>query len=281
MLATRLVTAGVRAVAVRRRWPGVAPGAARVQRLPVPTAARPDAGALVVAPAGHRTGGGAASLPVVCFLHGWPDAPESALAAGLARTVIGARRWPPFVLVLPDGTGWHRGDHEWADAADGTDQVETWLVEAVLPAVEGDRPRARRRRALAGFSMGGYGALNVGLRHPDLFGGLGAVSGYFVVDDPHGVFGGDRALEAANTPLEVARLAAAAAHAGALRDLRAALVASDHEGALIRGQAPPMAAALRAAGADVLVGVRPGRHSWRFAAQRWPDVLAHLAAGWG
>ena len=290
--AARLVTAGVRVLAGRRRWPGVAPGAARAERVAVPTAARPDAGALVVSPmihrsAGHHADASGADLPVVCFLHGWPDAPESALAAGLARTVTGSRRWPPFVLVLPDGTGWSRGDHEWADAADGADGgagagdlLETWLVDAVLPAVEGDRPRTPGRRALAGFSMGGYGALNVGLRRPGVFGALGSISGYFVVDDPEGVFGGDEALEASNAPLQVAR-AAADAGADAFCGLRVALVASDHEGALTADQVAPMARALHAGGADVLAQVRPGRHSWRCAAQRWPDVLAHLAAGWG
>lgn len=279
--AARMVSAGVRATARRRGWPGVGPHGARVERLVVPTGARPDAEVLVVSPWGV-TGHDLADLPLVCFLHGWPDAPQSALAAGMARSVVGSRRWPPHVLVLPDGTGWRRGDHEWADAADGTsgdggagDLVETWLVHAVLPAVEGGRPRAADRRALAGFSMGGYGALNVGLRRPGVFGSLGSVSGYFRPDDPEGALGGDPVLEAQGSPLVVAR-----GRGGALEGLRVALVESDHEGALVRGQVATMADALRAGGADVLAQVRPGRHSWGFVARSWPDVLAHLAARW-
>jgi S-formylglutathione hydrolase FrmB len=38
--------------------------------------------------------------------------------------------------------------------------------------------------------MGGYGATNLALRHPDLFGQLVSVAGYHHVDDPDGVFNG-------------------------------------------------------------------------------------------
>lgn len=277
-LAHRGVSRGVGAVARRCRWPGAGsrdggPGSgASVRRLAVPTAVRSDASVLLVTPAGD-----AARLPVVYLLHGFPDAPEAPLAAGLARAVVGGATWPPFVLAVPDGARWRRGDHEWADAADGRDLLESWLVEAVVPAVEAGTPRPPARRTLAGFSMGGYGALNVGLRRPGAFGSLVSFSGYFSADDPEGALGGDPRLLHDNSPL--ARLQDPALRPA--RGLRVALVEQRHEPRLVRGQAAAVAEVLRGVGADVLEVHGPGRHSWRSVAACWPRVLTWSSAGWG
>ena len=100
-----------------------------------------------------------------------------------------AEGYPPFVLAAPDGNGLSHRDTEWANAVDGTDQFETFVTGNVIRAVEGSHLRDRTRRAIAGFSMGGYGAVNLALRHPDLYGEVVPIAGYFHVDDPSGVFG--------------------------------------------------------------------------------------------
>ena len=283
-MAARSASRALGALSRRRRWAGVgaqgdaAPGA-DVRRLGVPAPSRSDASVLVVTPAR----GDVAAMPVLYLLHGCPDAPEAPLAAGLARAVVGGSAagatWPPFVLAVPVGVGWRRGDHEWADAADGArgDLVESWLVDRVVPAVEGAHRRPPSRRTLAGFSMGGYGALNVGLRRPGVFGSLVAFSGYFRADDPEGVFGGDPRLLGANSPL----LRAAHPATCPPRGLRAALVETDHEPSLIAGQSAPMAAVLRRGGTEVLELHPRGAHRWGSVAAAWPGVLTWLAAGWG
>ncbi len=282
-LAHRATSRGARALARRRPWPGVSlsgvdrPPAAGVERLTVPAPSRPGASVLVVTP----KEGDAAQMPVVYLLHGWPDAPESPLAAGMGRAAVGAGSfgaalWPPFVLVIPDGTGWRRGDHGWADAADGGDLLESWLVDAVVPAVEGGAPRRPSRRTLAGFSMGGYGALNVGLHHPEVFGSLVSFSGFFRADDPEGVFAGVPALLEANSPVVRATDPTLDRAAG----LRVALVESEREPALVVGQAAVMARVLRSVGLDVLERRGPGSHAWCSGAARWPAVLTWLSAGW-
>lgn len=250
-------------------WPCVGQGRARVARLPVPAPSDRGAGVLVVRPPGES-----ASTPVVYLLHGYPDGPLSPLDAGLACSVLGrAHRWPPFVLAVPDGTGWHRGDHEWADAADGSDQIETWLTRDVVPAVEGDHPRSPARRTLAGFSMGAYGALNVGLHRPGEFGSLIGVSGYYHVDDPEGVFDDDRALIARNTPQD-ARPAATSP------PLRVALVQGDDEEDLIDGQSTVLAARLRHQDVQVVAREVGGEHDWGFVADQWPWLMAWAARSW-
>ena len=40
-----------------------------------------------------------------------------------------------------------------------------------------DPPGSRESRAIAGVSMGGYGALNLGTKHVDQFGAIGALGG--------------------------------------------------------------------------------------------------------
>jgi S-formylglutathione hydrolase FrmB len=69
----------------------------------------------------------------------------------------------PFVLAVPDGHGSHHRDTEWADAADGSDQVEDRLLREVIPAVEGSHRRDAAHRAIGGFSMGGYRSINLAL----------------------------------------------------------------------------------------------------------------------
>lgn len=150
--------------------------------------------------------------------------------------------------------------------------MESWLVDGVVPAVEVDRPRPASRRTLAGFSMGGCGALNLGLRHPEVFGSLVCFSGYSRADDPEGVFGGDQGLLAANSPV----LRAADPTLRPAAGLRVAIAETAHEPSPIPGQAAGTAAALREGGADVMERHARGHHSWRSVAALWPSVLTSV-----
>ena len=50
--------------------------------------------------------------------------------------------------------------------------------------------RDAAHRAIAGFSMGGYGAMNIAMQNPGVFGQVVSIAGYFVVNDLSGMFGG-------------------------------------------------------------------------------------------
>jgi enterochelin esterase-like enzyme len=81
---------------------------------------------------------------------------------------------PPFIAVIPPaGIDAYHGD--W------TSVWEDYLVRDVVPWTDANLPTiaARRGRVLAGLSAGGYGAVDIGLRHPGLFSTLEAWSGYF------------------------------------------------------------------------------------------------------
>jgi esterase/lipase superfamily enzyme len=51
-----------------------------------------------------------------------------------------------------------------------------------------------------GFSMGGYGAMNIAMQNPGTFGQVVSISGYFVINDLSDMFGDKPAVMARNDP---------------------------------------------------------------------------------
>ncbi|HKB32074.1 MAG TPA: alpha/beta hydrolase-fold protein [Streptosporangiaceae bacterium] len=215
-----------------------------------------------------------ARIPVLYFLHGNPGDAHNAFGHGLAA-VLDVRLeegYPPFIVACPDGNGEHRWDTEWADSADGSDMVESRLLDAVIPVVEGRHRRGAPRRAIAGFSMGGYGAMNIALRHPKLFGQIVSIAGYFHVDDPASMFAGSQALIAANSP---------ELHLDMARGKRIMLAEDRSDDlAVIRGQAASFEAMLDRARIPATLRITAGRHDWVYATAALADAVDFVADGW-
>ena len=215
-----------------------------------------------------------AAIPVLYFLPGDPGSAPDPFANGLAR-VLNQRLqagYPPFVVASVDGNGERHQDTEWANSRDGTDLVMDRVTEAAIPAVEGTHMRDAAHRAVAGFSMGGYGAMNIAMQNPGVFGQVVSIAGYFVVDDPSGVFGGAAPVIARNTP---------SAHPCQARGLRVLLDEDASEpGPLVRGQAAWMGTRLRGCGVPVTVRVQPGTHNWAYAMTALRQAFTFLTAGW-
>lgn len=139
----------------------------------VPALRRPT---VVYLPPGASAG---LRYPVLYLLQGFRGSPYQYASgldlAGIADRSIAAGRVRPFVAVAPPAGLTARYDGEWAGP------WERYLLRDVVPWVDRHLPTrgARAARALAGLSAGGYGAVDVGLRHPFLFGTLEAWSGYF------------------------------------------------------------------------------------------------------
>lgn len=117
--------------------------------------------------------------PVVYLLHGLPGDPRiyvraSHLARVADRLIASGAR--PFIAVMPyGGPSDHRGLAEWAG------RWESYVVDDVIPWTDANLPTipSAAGRVIAGLSAGGFGAVDIGLRHPDLFGTLESWSGYF------------------------------------------------------------------------------------------------------
>jgi putative tributyrin esterase len=107
---------------------------------------------------------------VYYLLHGLSDDHTIwARRTSIERYVAGL----PLVVVMPDGgRGWY------TNAAEGS-AYEDDLIKDVRGLVERTFPVKAERsgRAIGGLSMGGYGAVKLGLKHHDLFGSVNSHSG--------------------------------------------------------------------------------------------------------
>jgi poly(3-hydroxybutyrate) depolymerase len=143
--------------------------------------------------------------PVVYLLHGLPGSPSEYVdgtqlgAFADAQISMGALR--PFIAVLPAaGTTPHYAG-EWAGP------WETRLVDDVVPWVDANLPTdaSQRGRTIAGLSAGGFGAVDIALHHPRLFGTAESWSGYFKTLRDGPFKHADRATLAVNDPTTLAR----------------------------------------------------------------------------
>ena len=115
-----------------------------------------------------------ALYPVVYLLHGysgnyldWHDK---------ASAVVPLADQHQVIMVCPDG-----GYNSWYvdSPVDSSSQYETHVGKEVVAYVDKHyrTVTSRAGRAITGLSMGGHGALFLALRHPDIFGAAGSMSG--------------------------------------------------------------------------------------------------------
>lgn len=109
-------------------------------------------------------------LPLVVFLHGGGDDHEvldkHAIVPRTFDTWISEGRLPPFIMVAPNGD---RGF--WRNWHDGTHRYEDWVLDEVISDVRTRLPvlEEPEHQHLMGISMGGAGALYMGLENLDRF----------------------------------------------------------------------------------------------------------------
>jgi enterochelin esterase-like enzyme len=136
--------------------------------------------------------------PVVVFLHGYaatadayvrtldlPQAADSAIASG-AREMI---------IVLPDAFTAYSGSMYSNSVTTG--DWESYIADDLISHVDAHYRTlaSRESRGLAGHSMGGYGTVRIGMKRPDVFGALYAMSSCCLLIDP--ARGGDVVMRAA------------------------------------------------------------------------------------
>ena len=79
----------------------------------------------------------------------------------------------PLAVVMPDGgRGWYTNASEGFAHEDDLIKDVIGLVDRTFPV----RPE-RAGRAIGGLSMGGYGAVKLGLKHPEMFASINSHSG--------------------------------------------------------------------------------------------------------
>ncbi len=122
--------------------------------------------------------------PAVYLLHGYTDNDTGWLQFGEANMIadkeIAESEIPPMILVMPDGgVSWYVNNYN--DSV----RYEDFFFKEFIPYIEQHyRIRSDKRyRAVAGLSMGGYGALVYALKHPDMFSACAAFSPGIYTDE--------------------------------------------------------------------------------------------------
>jgi enterochelin esterase-like enzyme len=203
-----------------------------------PSAALHGSGSfLVYLPAGYA--GTDRRYPVLYLLHGNNQPASAFLQIGLQRELdrlIARHLIPPVIAVMIQGG---RGANNWRNL--GAQGYESYvlevqeLIDRILPTVA-----TRAARAIAGDSMGGYGAMHVALDNPYRFA---------VVESWLGFFNGLDGTLRADRPI-LGRLG-----------LHAFVYGGEADRIADPGENPSFAASLRAAGSDARSAVYPGGHS--------------------
>ena len=124
--------------------------------------------------------------PVIVFLHGWPGSegnwPGQGHAVETLDQMSAAGEIPEVIALFPDGDGSGMfGRSVWVNAAGGKSNIEDYIERDLVAWADSalrTRPGARWRGAI-GLSDGATAAMNLVLRHPNVFGACGAHSGDF------------------------------------------------------------------------------------------------------
>jgi S-formylglutathione hydrolase FrmB len=123
--------------------------------------------------------------PILYLLHGLGDNEEMLVHSGgmnLVEDLWEEHQLGELLIVTPAG-----GTSFYINSRDGKRRYEDFFLEEFMPGVE-KRYRAqagRGTRGLAGISMGGYGALHIAFRHPQLFAAVGAHSAALIEKMPN------------------------------------------------------------------------------------------------
>ena len=145
-----------------------------VLRVPVPRALKvPDSRVRVLVPDGYNAS--RKRYPVLYLLHGVGDTFESWTKN--SDVTAFSKRFP-LIIVMPDAgrgpdAGWH------SDWKDGSRQWETFHTRVLVRYIDRTfRTLGPRHRGIAGFSMGGFGAMSYAARHKGMFRAAATFSGF-------------------------------------------------------------------------------------------------------
>jgi enterochelin esterase-like enzyme len=145
--------------------------------------------------------------PVVYDLHGYSLTAERWVGILKAQEsidrAIGAGKAREMIMVFPDAMSVHNGSMYSSSVTTG--DWERFIAHDLVAYIDAHYRTLPRResRGLSGHSMGGYGALRIGMKHPEVFSVLYAMSACCL--PPRGALPSDAALEQIRTTEEAGK----------------------------------------------------------------------------
>jgi len=155
--------------------------------------------------------------PVIYWLHGGfgyqSEAGQIAIPSFAAAMTDG--KMPETIIVVPQAlpSGWY------VNSKDGARPIEDVMIKDLVPHIDATyRTNAdAKARGIEGMSMGGYGALHLGLKYPTIFGVISSVAPAIhenITDEPDirtaDTFFGDQTYFEANSPWGLVKNSSAA-----------------------------------------------------------------------
>ncbi len=125
----------------------------------------------------------AKKYPVLYFLHGLNENETRWAVRGMTDVMldrmIGEGKIGEFIVAIPFGAV-----SFYTNTRDGKEKWEDMVVTEFIPMIESMyRVNATRAtRGISGISMGGYGALKIAMKHPEMFGAVSAHSPVLIQD---------------------------------------------------------------------------------------------------
>ena len=144
--------------------------------------------------------------PTLYLLHGSPGNYKDWITAGKAdqsaASLIAQQKIPELIMVLPDGNG-RISPSEWGNSYNQRQEMETFVaVDLVRYIDQHFRTIAQpANRAIGGLSMGGFGAMNIAVHHPEVFGTAISLGGYYNAENS--VWGNNVEYKQQNSPTKV------------------------------------------------------------------------------
>ena len=136
----------------------------------------------VALPPGYDSG--SERYPVLYYLHGLFEHENSWTSHSGQHTwedLMSQGKIGKFIIIMPDG-----GKSFYVNSFDGHERYEDFFIQELVPAIDQKyRTIANRQaRGITGTSMGGFGALHLGMRHSDIFGSASAHSAALISKFP-------------------------------------------------------------------------------------------------
>ena len=223
-------------------------------------------------------------FPILYFFHGLGDDAQMFVHTGgwnLVEDMWEGKQLSEFLIVTPSA-----GATFYINSNDGKVRYEDFLIQEFLPGIEKKfrvKP-GRANRAVSGVSMGGYGALHLAFRHPELFSSASAHSaalidklpsflGGVAQNSPRArVFGGtfgnppNAAFWDRNSPIGIARTAS-------LKGVNIYFDCGEEDDFGFESGATALDRVLTSQKIPHEFHVYPGRHDWQYFATHLPASL--------